>query len=154
MANNKKQVREFIAVKELQYNSEQEFIDDVDKMIAELSGDDSVKNQLQFYKQVRKALMTKKEAIAILEKSFGKELKFRSSADWGGIPVWGVKTKNNYLGYFIIDNHEFETNTFAFIRKTEKRKTQEIQTELIYVMDYHNIEKLIIAVKHYVKNKL
>ena len=154
MANNKKQVRDYISTKELEFNSEQEFIDAVDNIIAEMQGDESVKHQLQFYKQVRKALMTKKEAIAILEKSFGKQLQFRGSADWGGIPVWGVKTKNNFLGYFIIDNHEFETDTFAFIRKTEKRKTQEVQTELIYVMDYHNMEKFIMAVKHYVKNKL
>ena len=154
MANNKKQVRDFIAIRELQYGTEQEFIQDVDKVISEMTDDESVKHQLRFYKQVRKALMSKKEAIVILEKSFGKQLQFRSSADWGGIPCWGVKTKNNFLGYFIIDNHEFETDTFAFIRKTEKRKTQEIQTELIYVMDYHNMEKFIMAVKHYVKNKL
>jgi hypothetical protein len=154
MANNKKQVRDFIAVRELQYGTEQEFIQDIDKVIAECETDESMTNQLRFYKQVRKALMTKKEAIAILEKSFGKELQFRGSADWGGIPVWKVKSKNNFLGYFIIDNHEFETDTFAFIHKTEKRKTQEVQTELIYVMDYHNIEKFLTAVKHYVKNKL
>lgn len=152
--NNKKQVRDFISIHELKYDTEQAFIDDVDRLIAENEGDASVKHQLQFYRQVRKALMPKKEAIAILEKTFGKELQFRGSADWGGIPVWKVKSKNNYLGYFIIDNHEFETDTFAFIRKTEKRKTQEIQTELIYVMDYHNMEKLITAVKHFVKNKL
>lgn len=152
--NNKKQVRDFIATRELQYGTDQEFIDDVDKVIAECETDTSMKNQLQFYKQVRRMLMPKKEAIAILEKSFSKQLQFRGSADWGGIPCWGVKSKNNFLGYFIIDNHEFETDTFAFIRKTEKRKTQEIETELIYVMDYHSIEKLIMAVKHYVKNKL
>ena len=152
--NNKKQVRDFIATRELQYGTDQEFIDDVDKVIAECETDTSMKHQLQFYKQVRRMLMPKKEAIAILEKSFGKQLQFRGSADWGGIPCWGVKTKNNYSGYFIIDNHEFETDTFAFICKTEKRKTQEIQTELIYVMDYHSVEKFIMAVKHYVKNKL
>ena len=152
--NNKKQVRDFIATRELQYGTEQEFIDDVDKVIAECETDTSMKHQLQFYKQVRRMLMPKKEAITILEKSFGKQLKFRGSADWGGIPCWSVKTKNNYLGYFIIDNHEFETDTFAFIRKTEKRKTQEVQTELIYVMDYHSIVKFIMAVKHYVKNKI
>ena len=154
MANNKKQVREFIAVRELQYANEQEFINDVDKVIADCETDESMKHQLRFYKQVRRMLMSKKEVIAILEKSFGKQLQFRGSADWGGIPCWGVKTKNNFLGYFIIDNHEFETDTFAFIRKTEKRKTQEIQTEIIYVMDYHSIEKFLTAVKHYVKNKL
>jgi len=152
--NNKKQVRDFIAIHELKYDSDQAFIDDVDKLIAENENDTSMKHQLQFYKQVRRMLMPKKEAIAILEKSFGKQLQFRGSADWGGIPCWGVKTKNNYSGYFIIDNHEFETDTFAFIRKTEKRKTQEIETELIYVMDYHSVEKFIMAVKHYVKNKL
>ena len=152
--NNKKQVRDFIAIRELQYGTDQEFIQDVDKVIAECETDTSMKNQLQFYKQVRRMLMPKKEAVARLEKSFGKQLQFRGSADWGGIPCCGVKTKNNFLGYFIIDNHEFETDTFAFIRKTEKRKTQEIETELIYVMDYHSIEKLIMAVKHYVKNKL
>ena len=152
--NNKKQVRDFIAIHELKYDSDQEFINDVDKLIADNENDTSMKYQLQFYKQVRKALMSKKEAIAILEKTYGKQLQFRGSADWGGIPCWGVRTKNNYSGYFIIDNHEFETDTFAFIRKTEKRKTQEIETELIYVMDYHSIEKLIMAVKHFVKNKL
>ena len=152
--NNKKQVRDFIAIHELKYDSDQEFINDVDKLIADNENDTSMKYQLQFYKQVRKALMSKKEAIAILEKTYGKQLQFRGSADWGGIPCWGVKSKNNFLGYFIIDNHEFETDTFAFIRKTEKRKTQEVQTELIYVMDYHSIEKLIMAVKHFVKNKL
>lgn len=152
--NNKKQVRDFIATRELQYGTEQEFIDDVDKVIAECETDTSMKHQLQFYKQVRRMLMPKKEAITILEKSFGKQLQFRGSADWGGIPVWKVKSKNNFLGYFIIDNQEFETDTFAFIHKTEKRKTQEIQTELIYVMDYHNIEKFLLAVKHYVNNKL
>jgi hypothetical protein len=152
--NNKKQVRDFIAIRELQYGTDQEFIDDVDKVIAECETDTSMKNQLQFYKQVRRMLMPKKEAVAILEKSFGKQLQFRSSADWGGIPCWAVKSKNNFLGYFIIDNHEFETDTFAFIRKTEKRKTQEVQTELIYVMDYHSIEKFIMAVKHYVNNKI
>lgn len=152
--NNKKQVRDFIATRELQYGTDQEFIDDVDKVIAECETDTSMKYQLQFYKQVRRMLMPKKEAITILEKSFGKQLKFRGSADWGGIPCWGVKSKNNFLGYFIIDNHEFETDTFAFICKTEKRKTQEVQTELIYVMDYHSIEKFIMAVKHYVKNKI
>lgn len=152
--NNKKQVRDFIAIHELKYDSDQEFINDVDKLIADNENDTSMKYQLQFYKQVRKALMSKKEAIAILEKTYGKQLQFRGSADWGGIPCWGVKSKNNFLGYFIIDNHEFETDTFAFIRKTEKRKTQEIETELIYVMDYHSIEKLIMAVKHFVKNKL
>lgn len=154
MANNKKQVRDFIATRELEYGTEQEFIQDVDKVIAECETDDSMKNQLRFYKQVRRMLMTKKEAIAIIEKYFGKELQFRGSADWGGIPVWKVKSKNGFLGYFIIDNHEFESDTFAFILKTEKKKTQEVQTELIYVMDYRNIEKLIIAVKHYIKNKL
>lgn len=152
--NNKKQVRDFITIHELKYDSDQEFINDVDKLIADNENDTSMKYQLQFYKQVRKALMSKKEAIAILEKTYGKQLQFRGSADWGGIPCWGVKSKNNFLGYFIIDNHEFETDTFAFIRKTEKRKTQEIETELIYVMDYHSIEKLIMAVKHFVKNKL
>ena len=152
--NNKKQVRDFIAIHELKYDSDQEFINDVDKLIADNENDTSMKYQLQFYKQVRKALMSKKEAIAILEKTYGKQLQFRGSADWGGIPCWSVKTKNNYLGYFIIDNHEFESDTFAFICKTEKRKTQEIETELIYVMDYHSIEKLITAVKHFVKNKL
>jgi len=35
MANNKKQVRDFIAIRELQYGTEQEFIQDVDKVIAE-----------------------------------------------------------------------------------------------------------------------
>lgn len=152
--NNKKQVRDFIATRELQYGTDQEFIDDVDKVIAECETDTSMKHQLQFYKQVRRMLMPKKEAVAILEKSFGKQLQFRSSADWGGIPCWGVKTKNNYLGYFIIDNHEFESDTFAFIRKTEKRYTKDVHTELIYVMDYHSIEKFIMAVKHYVKNKI
>ena len=94
--NNKKQVRDFIAIHELKYDSDQEFINDVDKLIADNENDTSMKYQLQFYKQVRKALMSKKEAIAILEKSFGKQLQFRGSADWGGIPCWGVKSKNNF----------------------------------------------------------
>ena len=61
MANNKKQVREFIAVRELQYANEQEFINDVDKVIADCETDESMKHQLRFYKQVRRMLMSKKE---------------------------------------------------------------------------------------------
>ena len=152
--NNKKQVREFIAVKELQYDSEQEFINDIDKTIAEMKGDESVKNQLRFYKQVRKALMPKKEAIAILEKTYGKQLKFRGSADWGGIPVWGVKTKDGFVGYFIVDDHENFSDTFSFLVRTRNRRTLEYKTNIIHTVDYHNMEKLITAVKHYMKNKI
>ena len=52
--NNKKQVRDFIAIHELKYDSDQEFINDVDKLIADNENDTSMKYQLQFYKQVRK----------------------------------------------------------------------------------------------------
>ena len=82
MANNKKQVRDFIAVRELQYGTEQEFIQDVDKVIAECETDESMTNQLRFYKQVRldveRTLLRFPPSKSKLEKtkSFSMFLKF------------------------------------------------------------------------------
>ena len=146
MSNRKKEVIEYYQSVKNKFKNDVEFIEDINKTIADLKLDGGGNiNQIKFYNQLKRYLTPKDEAIGIIEKAFGKQIKFpNKELNWG--KVWSVNSKSNYVGYFIIENKD---KTFSFVYRVELSDTFDI--EVFLTLPFNQVEKFVKYVKREIK---
>ena len=85
--------------------------------------------------------MLHKNVQKFLDKHY-KRIVQRSSANWGGNPVWSVKSDGDTEGTFI---YQDDDNNFILLNRTEENEETVVEDLFVYVIRSGTIKNLILS---------
>lgn len=140
--NKKGEIREYLDDIKGNFKTYDELIQFVEDMISSLESETILNTErISFFRQMRKELMSKDEAIVILEKAFSKQRQIGNK----DIGEWTVFHMGQHYGYFISTN--IEDGKFSLIYRTSFGKN-EYETTIIKTLPYNKVERLIKFAKY------